>query len=235
MNAAGYELACYLRYLALAVVGGGYMTDYDTLNVNVPPSPNCAYPPNDGRLTTHDDFVPAMVTGTEKEFDRLAHLMFRVDLHDAMSSTRQTMVSDMILLEYFRDAKEVDAAHSFYTAPNWLSDPPCDENGDELPMLFHLSSDMTAHTLGTPDKARAMREWFHKLDESKKGCTSVHAETDEEYAKRYFTMPGVNKFKDALKLHWECGHRECEQSREREAAEALLLTAKDRHGKAVFD
>ena len=153
LNSDGYELVCYLRYLAFATVGGGYMTDYDTLNVNVPPSPQCDYLPNEEKLTTHDDYVPAMVSGTEMEYERVVNLMFDADLNDVMSTVDtenggKKMMSDMYLLEYFRDREMIDTAYSFYTSPNWISDPPCDANGDELPMVFHLSSSLMDHTFG---------------------------------------------------------------------------------------
>ena len=54
-NPSEYELACYLRHVAMAVVGGGYLADYDTLNVNVPPPPQCGYLPNGGALTVHQE------------------------------------------------------------------------------------------------------------------------------------------------------------------------------------
>ncbi len=239
VNPGGYELACYLRYLALAAVGGGYMTDYDTINVNVPPPPQCDFLPNDGKLTTHDGFVPAMVSGTEEEFDRVARAMYDVDVNEVMQTTGETMVSDMILLSFFGQEKfcgdhcTVDTATSFYTAPNWVSDPPCDANGDELPMLFHLSSDLMAHTLGTGDKPSAMREWHDRLSEAKQGCNPVSVSTDEEYSQKFLTMPGVNKFTDALKLKWECGHHDCEQSEQKDEAENLLKSAVDKNGEAV--
>lgn len=37
VNAPFYELQCYLRWLAMATVGGGYMIDYDITNLDFPP------------------------------------------------------------------------------------------------------------------------------------------------------------------------------------------------------
>lgn len=63
-NGVAYETTCYLRHLAMAAVGGGWLTDIDTFNVNLPPPPACDWLPNNGALTTHDVFVPAIVSGT---------------------------------------------------------------------------------------------------------------------------------------------------------------------------
>ena len=95
------------------------------------------------------------------------------------------------------------------------------------------------------DKPEVMREWFDKLTQSKEGCNKVVANNQKEYAERFFTMPGVNKFTDALKMHWECngsggadgmkGHRECGQNKKHKEMVALIKSAKDKNGRAVFE
>ena len=234
-NPAGYELACYLRYLAVSVVGGGYMTDYDTINVNVPPPPGCGYLPNEGRLTAHDDTVPAMVTGTEEEFERVIQEMFAVDINVVMAAIGESMVSDMYILEYLHQQGSVQVTHNFYTPPNWVSDPPCDENGDELPLLFHFSTDTTVHEFGTTDKSSVMNEWFERLDESRKKCTPVSAASEEEYAGRFLKPLGQNRFEDALITHRNCalGLIRCDDEAAMAESEALLSRARDANGNPI--
>ena len=77
-----YEVACYLRHLAMANVGGGWLTDYDVFNVNLPPPPNCDWLPNDGKFTTRDAFIPAVTTGTSDEFLRVAREIGRASCRE---------------------------------------------------------------------------------------------------------------------------------------------------------
>ena len=86
-------------------MGARYLTDYDTINVNVPPSPNCDFMPFDGQLTTHDDYVPARwVRRSAEEYDRVARATKEVDINVVMPEIGQKMVSDMYLLQYFDGA-----------------------------------------------------------------------------------------------------------------------------------
>ena len=205
-NPSEYEVACYLRHVAMAVVGGGYLADYDTLNVNVPPPPQCGYLPNGGGLTVHQEMaskigstflrniVPALTSGDAAAFESFANYMLETDVDAIMARLKIDMVSDML---YFQDAFEtagdlVRRTHSFISSVLAVPDPPCDSAGMELPMLFHFSHP-TMSLNGMKDQLRGQTslEWQMKLREAKARCAARPAvANDDEYAKVYFLEPG---------------------------------------------
>jgi len=64
--------ACYLRWFAMAASGGGWMSDYDVLPLNMPPSFEL---PNDGQFTGYERHVPCLLSGSAKEWDRMSNLV----------------------------------------------------------------------------------------------------------------------------------------------------------------
>jgi hypothetical protein len=203
-NPEGYEVACYLRYLAMAVVGGGFMSDYDVANVNVPPPPRCDWLPNEGRMTSHEDYTPAVLSGSGEEYDRVARLFYDTDIELVMASDDTKMVSDMLFLEYFRDTGAIWTTHALFTFANWVSDPPCDDAGVELPMLFHFSYSNTHYELGAEDKPSAMNAFVSALNETRHKCSPLPRESDAEYEASYFAPPGTNAFREAHFKHRQC-------------------------------
>ena len=198
VNVPGYELACYLRYLAMAVVGGGFMTDYDVINVNVPPPPTCDWLPNDGAFTTHEKFVPSVASGTAAEFDRVVNEFYDVDVNAVLqvtgSVTGDNQISDMILDLYLADQGKISEATSLAISPAEITDPPCDARGAALPLMFHFSHHTMKNVLGQTDRPATMRAWADALRDASSQCKDVPAGDVETYAKTFFAQPGANRW-----------------------------------------
>jgi len=86
-----YNEYCYLRWLAMSVVGGGWMSDYDVFPLSFPTEkkiPNNPFSlpnkelPNNGQLTIYSRTesgggIPCLVSGYAKEWDRVAMEMLQ--------------------------------------------------------------------------------------------------------------------------------------------------------------
>ena len=70
INPKSYTMNNLLRWLAIEAVGGSWMADYDTITFAPPPLSL----PNDGSLTVHSGPTPAVVSGSPREFGRVAEL-----------------------------------------------------------------------------------------------------------------------------------------------------------------
>ncbi len=87
-----YNRFCFYRHLAMANSGGGWMSDYDTLPTNFPMEE--AYDlPNDGKFTSYQSFVPALISATADEWLRVSKLMV-----ENIPKTKQLPPSDMAML-----------------------------------------------------------------------------------------------------------------------------------------
>ena len=119
--------------------GGGFMSDYDVVNVNVPPPPKCDWLPNDGAFTTHEHFVPSLATGSAAEFDRLASEFYDADVEDVLAATQsENQVSDMILDLYLSKQDKIRVGSTLVGAEH-VTESPCDDRGNARPLLFHFS------------------------------------------------------------------------------------------------
>ena len=97
-----YDRMCFFRWLAMSVVGGGFMADYDTfpLEINATQYYNGKLP-NGGTFTSFDGFVPALVSGSGDEWERMAHEV----LGAIQKSDFTGFVSDMFALKYISETK----------------------------------------------------------------------------------------------------------------------------------
>jgi len=73
-GSTGYNAICFYRWLAMAVSGGGWMSDHDTFPVNFPMNEGIDLP-NGGHFTSFQAHIPALMSGTAAEWDRVAKLV----------------------------------------------------------------------------------------------------------------------------------------------------------------
>jgi hypothetical protein len=109
INPAGYDLSCYLRWLAMSARGGGLMSDYDCLPLVDKPIP---MPFNIQMFSgnKNDPNIPCLFAGTKEEFERvIAHM------EDSTPSEKQW--SDMIALRDFKCVNNGDVKE--YGEDDW--------------------------------------------------------------------------------------------------------------------
>lgn len=101
-----YNLFCFLRWIAMASIGGGWMSDYDTLPLYSNPS---YILPNNGSLTVHTGHVPNLVSGSALEWNRIAQIMF--DNYDKHSNHGTEFWSDMLEMDSLLKSKILEGVH----------------------------------------------------------------------------------------------------------------------------
>ena len=111
-----YEQACFHRWAAMAVTGGGLMTDYDVINYG--------FTPDDLRLrlagrtrglTLLDRFIPCVVYGTAEDFIRAMFLFC------SASTDQAGQVSDMMILRSHRSFYASRGGCAQYLCRGWAT------------------------------------------------------------------------------------------------------------------
>ena len=113
-NNVPYDSACYLRHFAMASVGGGIMTDYDTLPLNMNKYSLLAGGdgglPNNGTFTSFEGHVPSFVVGSAVEWDRVAKALIQEGIEagkGVIVGDRKQLFSDMLALRSLIHKHEV--------------------------------------------------------------------------------------------------------------------------------
>ena len=189
------KTSSYVRHLALAAVGGGWLTEPDVFNVNLPPPPKCDWLPNGGEFTVHDIFIPGLVSGDAKAYESVADAFADAPAADVAHATGQTRLSDVVYFSYFYQyAKIIKTRKTGQTNPAMIRDPPCDARGYEFaPMIFHASPHMlrVMGAVGNPDHpdrntGSVMSEQYDRLMAGKGRCTPLRIASTRDYARKYF-------------------------------------------------
>lgn len=105
INAKEYELACFMRHVAMATVGGGFLSDYDVLPLYIP---RCVKPLSSGKYTVIDRHIPSLVSASGQEYTRIAGLMAEFKWKDHPNLFNQSgrqHVSDMLVMKKLTEDK----------------------------------------------------------------------------------------------------------------------------------
>jgi len=87
-----YDQMCFYRWLAMAKVGGGWMSDYDTMPLYSNPAESLTLP-NNGKFTSYQGHIPSLMVGNALEWKRMSNLMYQFYL-----SNDRYFYSDMLAL-----------------------------------------------------------------------------------------------------------------------------------------
>jgi hypothetical protein len=104
INKHNLDYWCYLRWVAVAQQGGGFMSDYDVINYSFEPREAV-------ELTIYDRYVPCMVSGTRDDFLRVIGWFaeYRMGWFSRLAR-REAHTSDMLILKEhvseFRQGRE---------------------------------------------------------------------------------------------------------------------------------
>jgi len=136
-SAIEYDRYCYLRYLAMAAVGGGWMSDYDTLPLSITAD---AVLPNNGTFTVYESAVPSLISGNETEWSRMTRTLVNAGMERVGGKTVE-LFSDMMALQslggmgVFRSEERIlGADHKFGHA--LFSDDVCNKAKGKLAAHF---------------------------------------------------------------------------------------------------
>jgi hypothetical protein len=102
-----YNQWCYIRWLAMSAVGGGWMSDYDVLPVR-----KIDYYQM-GRFTVHEPGVPSLLSGTQEEWSKMAWAILENGLQH--NTPEIDLWSDMKALA---DLQEQQAKPEYHYAVN---------------------------------------------------------------------------------------------------------------------
>jgi len=144
-----YDKMCFMRWLTMAAVGGGWMSDYDTFPLTQSPfSGDGDQLPHEGRFTLYDKVglaggVPSLASGSKAEYERI--LMLLIDnllTHGIKEKSWTDMYAFIDIANRDREAYVVDkhvlkgrTAFSFWKRTQTLS--RCEGvKGDEWAVHF---------------------------------------------------------------------------------------------------
>jgi len=147
VNNKKYELACYVRHLAMGVIGGGLLTDYDVMCYGfTPPAMTgiaAKHPEEKFICTLHPRGVPCAIYGRLAGFEWFCAQMMNWPPAEHRVEPRGPHLSDMIICQRLKLHRENACIN--YPAEGW-----------EKALLVHFSSGQSKER-AKPDLIREVR------------------------------------------------------------------------------
>ena len=91
-----YDRSCYLRHLAMAAAGGGWLSDFDTVPLHLRPRRRL---PSNGKYTVYENFVPSLVSAMASEWHRMAWNLVQSGAKERSLGNPLALWSDMFALQ----------------------------------------------------------------------------------------------------------------------------------------
>ncbi|MDD5198737.1 MAG: hypothetical protein PHC88_02960 [Terrimicrobiaceae bacterium] len=112
INRKKLDYYCYVRWLAVAQAGGGFMCDYDVVNYGFRPRPV-------GKMALYERSVPCLVSGTAAEYERVARFFAAYSVASDDRLQGKPHVSDMMILTKNTWMFEQSQGCAEYGRPGW--------------------------------------------------------------------------------------------------------------------
>lgn len=113
VNPNQYDYHCYMRWLAMAQIGGGLMIDYDVVNHSFSPQEyiNLSDQKTD-KIQIYQGHVPCVVNGTSDQYLSICEQFVTVDVEECLDDARTDKhTSDMLMLSKSMFAKYIHKVH----------------------------------------------------------------------------------------------------------------------------
>lgn len=150
INPGKYDYHCYIRWLAMAQVGGGLMIDYDVMNYQFLSS-GCLETFNlySDKITIYQHHVPCVVYGTQEQYIDICKEFMSLDSDNFLDKNQPVKhTSDMIMLSKPHFDGKINKVLS-------VTDYP------KIAPLIHCSQRSCSDNLKT--KPEAMRDILNKI------------------------------------------------------------------------
>jgi hypothetical protein len=161
-----YNKLCYYRWLAMAAVGGGWMSDFDVLPLNLH-KPDDEF--QDGTFTIFGGNVPCLMSGSQSEWERMAFAILDNGAehpHDKLWSDMYAVINMKVLdFDSYRTRNYVTSALAVSSVQTWTKEL-CEEFQEQYAIHFshHLMGELGADI---NSRSKVAKDW---LNQWRKGC-----------------------------------------------------------------